>query len=80
MSNKLIHALIIVAVFLFGALTALQTTEELKYQQTLYNRGYNEALDTVQKIMDRQLKDTTIVSKVSFETKKDTLTYILSNK
>lgn len=68
------YAIFLLTFFLLGSLTAIKSND------IVYNEGYNKALDTVQKIMDRQIRDTTIVSKVKFQTKKDTLTYILLNK
>lgn len=45
-----------------------------------YNKGVNRALNTVITMMEKQVKDTSIVSAVEMQTEKDTVFYILSNK
>ena len=45
-----------------------------------YNKGVNRTLDTVLTMMQKQVKDTSVVSAVEIQTEKDTVFYILSNK
>ena len=45
-----------------------------------YNKGIDRALDTVVVMMEKQVKDTSVVSAVEIQTEKDTVFYILSNK
>lgn len=42
--------------------------------------GINKALDTIQEIIDKQMDNDTLVSKINFIKKKDTTVYNLSTK
>ncbi|UXQ88826.1 hypothetical protein [Tenacibaculum phage Larrie] len=55
-------------------------SRSVKYN-AVYNKGYNSALDTINKILDNQVKsDSTITKLKIIDSKKDTLTYIIKRK
>lgn len=73
--ESLVKLLVMVGLFSWGIVIGHISTGV-----TYHNKGYNKALDTVQKMIHRQTKDTTKITKIRFERKLDTLTYTLKHK
>lgn len=73
--------LVVLAIIYIFAISTYSSRVNERSRMEAMDQGFNIALDTLQKIVDKQLKaDKNTLTKIVFETPKDTLTYILKHK